>query len=92
MLKQIKKKSDKTYLVSADQDTWVENNKIAAHMTPSKFNDEKSKLLINYSENELETKLSNKRDVKFTDEDKQILIQELESLRNTNKFARIIKK
>jgi hypothetical protein len=92
MIKQIQKKSDKTFLVSADEDTWLENNKDAAYLTPSKYNEEKGKLLNNYPENELKTKLGDKRNLKFTEEDIQIRLQEIQSIRNTNKFARIVKK
>jgi hypothetical protein len=92
MIKQIQKKSDKTFLVSADEDTWLENNKDAAHLTPSKYNEEKGKLLNNYSENDLKTRLSDKRNLKLTEEDIQIRLQEIQSIRNTNKFAKIIKK
>ncbi len=92
MLKQIRKKSDKTYLISADQDAWLANNKDAAHLTPSEFNNEKSKLLERYSENELESRMSQKKSKSLTEEDKQTLLQEFQSLKGTNKFAKIIKK
>jgi hypothetical protein len=92
MIKQIQKKSDKTFLVSADEDTWLENNKDAAYLTPSKYNEERGKLLNNYPENELKTKLGDKRNLKLTEEDIQIRLQEIQVIRGTNKFARIIKK
>ena len=91
MIKQIQKKSDKTFLISADENTWSEDRKLAAHLTPSKHNEEKGKLLNEYNENELESKLSEKRTIKLTEEDIQIRLQEIQSIRGTNKFARIIK-
>jgi hypothetical protein len=36
--------------------------------------------------------LSDKRNLKLTEEDIQIRLQEIQSIRNTNKFARIVKK
>lgn len=92
MLRQIQKNSDKTFLVSADSDSWIEDYKNAAHLTPSEYNNEKQKLLDNYSDGELKTRPSNKRRFKFSQEDIEIRLQEIQSIKSTNKFAKIIKK